>query len=68
MTCNIDFFGHKNPASSTTKGELSFRIPTVPLAGASLASAYPNMSAVPVEEVVKDETDVGNLLNNPAKL
>ena len=46
----------------------SFRIPTVPLGGASLASAYPNMSAVPVEEIVKDETDVENLLNNPAKL
>ena len=46
----------------------SFRIPTVPLGGAALASAYPNMSAVPVEEIVKDETDVENLLNNPVKL
>ena len=45
-----------------------FRIPTVPLGGASLASAYPNMSAVPVEEIVKDETNVENLLNNPVKL
>lgn len=48
--------------------EDAIRIPTVPLGGASLASAYPNMSAVPVEEIVKDETDVENLLNNSVKL
>ena len=43
------------------------RIPTVPLGSASIASAYPNMSAVPAEEIVKDGTNVENLLN-PVKL
>ena len=52
------------------------RIPTVPPVGsaASLATAYPNMSAVPVEEIANakgggEESDaVEGLLNNPVKL
>ena len=47
-----------------------------PVGGAaSLATAYPNMSAVPVEEIANAKGDageesgaVGGLLNNPVKL
>ena len=54
--------------------ETPCRIPTVPAVGgaASLATAYPNMSAVPVEEIAakdgEDSDAVEGLLNNPVKL
>ena len=56
-----------NSAKCESDPPPSSRIPTVPLGSASIASAYPNMSAVPVEEIVKDGTNVENILN-PVKL
>ena len=65
------------PAAALRVSATPCRIPTVPPVGgaASLATAYPNMSAVPVEEIANAKGDageesgaVGGLLNNPVKL